>query len=47
MNQEHTVFQGKGRLLKNPEWRKYIQYSGKFQGKLCFQSKCKLLKYPE
>jgi len=34
-------------LLKNPECKKYIQYSKNFQGKLCFQSKRKLLKNPE
>jgi len=37
----HSVFQGKRKLLKNPERKKYIQYSGIFQGKH------KLLKYPE
>jgi len=33
-------------LLKNPECKNYIQYSEKFQGKLCFQSKRKFLKNP-
>jgi len=33
-------------LLKNPECKNYIQYSEKFQGKLCFQSKLKFLKNP-
>jgi len=28
--------QGKHKLLKNPECKKYIEYSEKFQGKLCF-----------
>jgi len=28
--------QGKRNLLKNPECKKYIEYSEKFQGKLCF-----------
>jgi len=28
--------QGKRKLLKNPECKKYIEYSEKFQGKLCF-----------
>jgi len=28
--------QGKRKLLKNPEWKKYIEYSEQFQGKLCF-----------
>jgi len=36
-----TVFQGKRMLLKNPDGKKYIQYSEKFQGKR------KLLKNPE
>jgi len=47
VNSRHTVFQGKRKLLKNPECKKYIQYSKKFQGKLCFQDKHKLLKNPE
>jgi len=33
-------------LFKNPECKKYIQYSENFQGKLCFQGKRKLLKNP-
>jgi len=37
----HSVFQGKRKLLKNPECKKYIKYSEKFQGKH------KLLKNPE
>jgi len=28
--------QGKRKLLKNPKCKKYIEYSEKFQGKLCF-----------
>ena len=28
-----SVFQGKRKLLKNPECKKYIQYSEKLQGK--------------
>jgi len=36
MKPGHSVFQGKRKLLKNPECKKYIQYSEKFQGKLCF-----------
>jgi len=31
-------------LLKSPECKKYIQNSEKFQGKICFQGKRKLLK---
>jgi len=34
-------------LLKNPECKKYIQYSEKFQGNSVFQGKRKLLKNPE
>ena len=33
-------------MLKNPECKNYTQYSEKFQGKLCFQRKRKLLKNP-
>jgi len=36
----HSVYQGKRKLLKNPECKKYNQYSEKFQGKR------KLLKNP-
>ena len=39
--QGDSVFQGKRKLLKNPECKKYIQYSEKFQGKR------ELLKNPE
>ena len=42
----HSVFQGKRKLLKNPECKKYIQYSENFQGKHCFQDKRKLFKNP-
>jgi len=42
----HSVFQGKRKLLKNPECKKYVQYSENFQGKLRFQGKHKL-KNPE
>jgi len=31
-----SVLQGKRKLLKNPECKKYIQYSENFQRKLCF-----------
>jgi len=34
-------------LLKNPECKKYIQYSEKFQVALCFQGKRKLLRNPD
>jgi len=42
VNSQHTVFQGKRKLLKNPECRKYIQYSEKFQGKLCFSGQAQV-----
>ena len=42
-----SVFQGKRKLLKNPECKKYIQYTEKFQCKLCVQRKSKFLKDPE
>jgi len=45
--QGKLCFQGKHKLLKNPECKKYIKYSENFQGKLCFQGKRKLLKNPE
>jgi len=45
VNSGHTLFfRASHTLLKNPECKNYIQYSEKFQGKLCFQSKRKLLK---
>jgi len=31
-----SVFQGKHKLLENPECEKYMQCSENFQGKLCF-----------
>jgi len=37
----HSVFKAKCKLLKNPDSKKYIQYSEKLQGKH------KLIKYPE
>ena len=43
----HSVFQGKQKLLKHPECKKYIKYSVKFRDKLCFQGKRKFLKNPE
>jgi len=42
-----SIFQGKRKLLKTPECKKYIQYSEHVQGKLCFQCKRMLLKNPE
>jgi len=46
-NSRATLFQGKRKLLKNPECKKYIQYSEKFQSNSVFQGKCVLLKNPE
>jgi len=45
--QGKLCFQSKRKLLKNPEWKKYTQYSEKCQGHSVFQSKRKLLKNPE
>jgi len=42
-----SVSQGKRKLLKNPECKKYIQYSESFQGNSIFQGKRELLKNPE
>ena len=38
----HAVFQGKRKLLKNPECEKYIQYSEKFQGTRCFSGQAQV-----
>ena len=43
----NSVFQGKRKLLKNPECKKFIQYSENFQGDSVFQGKRELLKNPE
>ena len=40
-------FQGKRKLLKNSECKKYIPCSEKFLGNSVFQGKRKLLKNPE
>ena len=37
-------FQGKRKLLKNPECKNYVQWSENFQGNFVFQGKCKLFK---
>ena len=42
----HSVFQGKRKLLKNPECKKYIQYS-EFRATLFLRASTKLLKNPE
>jgi len=31
----HSVLQSKRKFLKNPECKKFIQYSDNFQGNLC------------
>jgi len=47
VNSGYTLFfRASHKLLKNPECKNYIQYSEKFQGKFCFQSKRKSLKNP-
>jgi len=46
-DQGNSVFQGKRKLLKNSECKKYIPYSEKFLGNSVFQGKRKLLKTPE
>jgi len=43
----HSFFQGKQKLLKHPECKKYIKYSEKIHDKLCFQGKRKFLQNPE
>jgi len=40
----HSVFQGKRKLLKNPECKKYVQCREKFLGKLFLKASAKLLK---
>jgi len=42
--QQNSVFQGKRKLLKHPECKKYIKYSEKIHDKLYFQGKRKFLK---
>jgi len=42
-----SVFQGKRKLLKNPEREKYIQHTKIFQDNSVFQGKRELLKNPE
>ena len=37
-----SVFQGKRKLLKNPEGKMYIQYSESFQGTLCFSGQAQV-----
>jgi len=46
-NFRETLFSGQVKVVKNPECKKYIQYSEKCQGNLLFQGKRKLLKNRE
>jgi len=45
--QGNSAFQGKRKLLKKSECKKYIQYSENFQGKSFFTANAKFLKNPE
>jgi len=45
--QAPSVFQGKRKLLKTPEWKGIFNTVKNFRATLFFQSKCKLLKNPE
>jgi len=38
----NSVFQGKRKLLKNSDCKKYIPYSEKFQEKLCFSGQAQV-----
>jgi len=38
MNQEHTVFQGKSRLLKNPEWKNIFNTVENFRANSVFRA---------
>jgi len=41
-NSGHTVFQGKHKLLKHLEFKKYISIQRKIQGKLCFSGQAQV-----
>jgi len=43
----HSVFQGKQKLLKHPECKKYIKYSEDVMTNSVFRGKRKFLKNPE
>jgi len=47
VNSRHTVFQGKGKLLKNPECKSILNTVKIFRANSVFQGKRKLLKNPE
>jgi len=38
----NSVFQGKRKLLKTPECKKYIPYNEIFQGTLCFSGQAQV-----
>ena len=38
MNSGHTLFSGQAQATQNPECKKYIQYSKKFQGNSVFMA---------
>ena len=40
--QGNSGFQGKCKLLKNPECKRYIQYGGKFQGNSVFSGQAQV-----
>jgi len=41
--QGNSVFQGKRKLLKNPECKKYIQYSENFRATLFFSGQAQVV----
>jgi len=47
VNSGTLCFQGKHKLLKNPECKNYIQYSENFQGKLCFSGQAQVVQNSE
>jgi len=47
VNSGHPLFSRQAQVVKNPECKKYIQYSEKFQGNPVFRASTKLLKNAE
>jgi len=47
VNSGQTLLLQSKRKLLDPECKKYIQYSGKFQGKLCFSGQVQVAQNPE
>jgi len=41
-----TLFSGQAQVVKNPECKKYIQYSEKFQGKSVFSGQAQVAQKP-